>query len=177
MSSPPPHQRDPSGAVQELDESWVDKVVALLLTASARAEALGSFAWTVEDVGRPAMIACARRGELFGWVSDGELLGCVLLQARDDIHWPDDPPGEALYLHKLAVEPAVSGQGIATELIEFACALAVRRGCAMVRLDTIPDTPLVSYYERHGFRADPNGPANYADRWLIRMERPASAKG
>jgi len=175
MSSFQASPAGPTGSVEQLGEGQIGQVVALLRSASERAVGLGSMGWSPRQVGRQAMAACARREELFGWVDGDQVLGCVVIQARDVIHWPDDAVGEALYLHKLAVRPAACGRGIGTALIAFTCALAAERGRPMVRLDTVPGTPLVAYYERHGFRLDPGGPADYAGRWLVRMERPVAS--
>jgi predicted N-acetyltransferase YhbS len=159
------------GWVQELDADHVSGAVQILQAAARRAALLGTISWTDEEVNRQKILPLAERRELFGWISDGELLGCLVIQSHDEVHWPEDKSGEALYLHKLAVRPVACGSGIAPALIEFACARARISQREAVRLDTVPKSPLVAYYAAQGFCPDPNGPADYAGRWLIRMER------
>ncbi|POG43028.1 N-acetyltransferase [Streptomyces sp. ZL-24] len=61
-----------------------------------------------------------------------------------------DPPAGAWRLETLGVRPERQGQGLASTLLVFALAEAVRRGCAQVVLDT-SDPRNVRLYERHGF--------------------------
>lgn len=132
---------------------------------------MGWATWTTTELSYSRIYRHAECRELFGWVRNGEILGCCVLQEQDNIHWPDAKSGEALYLHKLAVKSSAAGEGIGVALIQFACTLARIRRLRMVRLDTIPESPLVAYYERQGFQVDASGPANFGGRWLIRMER------
>lgn len=160
-----------AGAAQPLDRTHAKKVVALLRSAAKRAAQVGWATWTPEELSYSRIYLHAERGELFGWLRNAEILGCCVLQEQDSVHWPDAKSGEALYLHKLAVKPSAAGEGIGVALIQFACRLARIRRLRMVRLDTIPESPLVAYYERQGFQVDASGPANFGGRWLIRMER------
>jgi ribosomal protein S18 acetylase RimI-like enzyme len=50
------------------------------------------------------------------------------LQVRGRTLWPDDPPGEALYLHKLAVHPSAQGQGLAHTLLREAARVTALAG-------------------------------------------------
>jgi GNAT superfamily N-acetyltransferase len=83
-----------------------------------------------------------------------EAVGCYVLLDRDPLFWPDDPPGEALYLHKLAVRPAAQGQGLAGALLGDAAAQARAAGRGWLRLDTASDRPkLRALYIGAGFVA------------------------
>ncbi len=94
-------------------------------------------------------------GELFlAYGGDGAAVGTFLLQEADELFWPGDPPGEALYLHKLAVRRAAAGTGVAAAMLRWACEEAARRGRLFLRLDCDADRPaLCSSYESAGFRA------------------------
>jgi predicted N-acetyltransferase YhbS len=146
-------------------------VAAILLAASAWSKLKSSFEWRAQDISVERLAAHSETGELFGWIENSKILGCMLLVPEDKVHWPDDRPGDALYVHKLAVKRSHAGSGIGEALIAFACHAAKSRGINMLRLDTVPDTRLPAYYERQGFVAEPNGPAHYAGRWLIRMQK------
>lgn len=46
----------------------------------------------------------------------GEAVGAYVLLGADPLFWPDDPPGEAAYLHKLGVHPGWQGRGLSHTL-------------------------------------------------------------
>jgi ribosomal protein S18 acetylase RimI-like enzyme len=160
-----------TGTVVKIASDRAADVAAILLAVSTWSKLKSSFEWRAQDIGVELLTAHSEKGELFGWVENSEILGCMLLVSEDKIHWPDDRPGDALYVHKLAVKRSHAGIGIGEALIAFACRAAKSRGVDVLRLDTVPETRLPAYYERQGFIADPNGPADYAGRWLIRMHK------
>ncbi|GAA4564713.1 GNAT family N-acetyltransferase [Planotetraspora kaengkrachanensis] len=64
-----------------------------------------------------------------------------------------DRPHDALYVHKLAVSRAYSGQGLGEVLLGWAVARAARTGRRWLRLDCAKDnTRLQAYYRGLGFR-------------------------
>lgn len=84
----------------------------------------------------------------------GQAVGTFALLETDALFWPDDPPGEALYLHKLGVHPAAQGQGLARLLLDEAAGETRQTGRAFLRLDTAANRPkLRALYEAAGFRA------------------------
>ena len=85
------------------------------------------------------------------WQAD-VAVGCYVLLESDALFWPGDPPGEALYLHKLAVHPAAQGRGLAGALLEDAAAQARAAGRDWLRLDTASDrSKLRALYLGAGF--------------------------
>ncbi len=90
--------------------------------------------------------------EFFLCYKDGEAIGCMKLQARDDMFWPDDSVGESLYIHKLAVKRKFAGQGISTFMLDWAKLQAKEKGCKYLKLDCIANrTKLCKVYERQDF--------------------------
>jgi ribosomal protein S18 acetylase RimI-like enzyme len=66
---------------------------------------------------------------------------------------PDDDPGAALYIHKLAVARPWSGSGLGDALLDWASAAAFASGLPWVRLDCAKANPrLQDYYRSRGFR-------------------------
>lgn len=90
------------------------------------------------------------RGEMLTVRVDGEIAGVMILELEDPLFWPDRPPGEAAYVHKLAVRRAHAGRGLPAALIGHAADLALAQGRRLLRLDCEPS--LSPFYERHGFR-------------------------
>lgn len=84
----------------------------------------------------------------------GQALGTFALLDRDPLFWPEDPPGAALYLHKLGVHPDAQGQGLAQVLLAEAARETREAGCSFLRLDTAAARPkLRALYEAVGFGA------------------------
>jgi predicted N-acetyltransferase YhbS len=160
-----------AGTVVKISREQVAEVSQLLAEASAWSKLKSSFDWRPADISIELLTAHTEKGELLGWTENSEILGCMLLVPEDKVHWPQDRPGDALYIHKLAVKRSHAGIGIGEALMVFACREAKSRGVSMLRLDTVPKTRLPAYYERQGFVADPRGPADYAGRWLLRMQK------
>ena len=61
-----------------------------------------------------------RQGYL-GWL-ESQCVAAMILVPSDPHFWPDDPAGEALYLHKLAVHPGWQGRGLGAQMIAAAIA-------------------------------------------------------
>lgn len=99
-------------------------------------------------------------------------VACMLLQKRDEVYWPDDADGEALYLHKIAVRRAAAGQGWLGRLIGWAASEARSAGARFLRLDTADREKLVSLYQSHGFRAVDPHPRRYGALLIVRLELP-----
>ncbi|MVN85504.1 GNAT family N-acetyltransferase [Deinococcus sp. HMF7620] len=78
--------------------------------------------------------------------------GTFCLLESDPPFWPDDPPGEALYLHKLAVHPEAQGGGLGAALLREAVTQTRAAGRPWLKLDTAADRPaLQALYETFGF--------------------------
>ncbi|MFG2078311.1 GNAT family N-acetyltransferase [Nonomuraea maritima] len=66
---------------------------------------------------------------------------------------PDDDPGSALYVHKLAVARTWTGSGLGDALLDWAAASAYAAGLPWVRLDCAKtNRRLQNYYRTRGFR-------------------------
>ncbi len=124
-----------------------------VVAATARhQEALGRTLWPPESV-TPERLA--RHYPAPSWHvawREGRAVGAFSLLDADPPFWPDDPPGEALYLHKLAVHPTCQGQGLAHTLLEHAVQVTRESGRPWLKLDTAANRPaLRRLYETFGF--------------------------
>ena len=54
---------------------------------------------------------------------------------EDALYWPDMEKGTSLYLHKICVDPAYSGNGYADAMIQYFIEKGRREGYPDVRLD------------------------------------------
>jgi GNAT superfamily N-acetyltransferase len=69
-------------------------------------------------------------------------------------------------LDALYVDPPAQGAGLGTQLLEHAVARLAGRGAREACLWTFErNAQARSFYERHGWRLDPDGPGNEPKRW------------
>ncbi|WP_309573496.1 GNAT family N-acetyltransferase [Deinococcus sp.] len=84
----------------------------------------------------------------------GQVVACMSLLHSDPPFWPDDVPGTAQYLHKLAVHPDAQGQRLSSWMVQKAMSEARRAGVPALKLDTATSRPkLRALYEGSGFRS------------------------
>lgn len=86
------------------------------------------------------------------WEND-QPVGTFCLLRADPFFWPDDPAGEALYLHKLGVHPAAQGRGLALEMLRHAAEQTRDAGRPWLKLDTASNrSKLRALYNDFGFQ-------------------------
>ncbi len=84
--------------------------------------------------------------------SAGEVAGTVRFQLVDPIFWPDVPPDESAFVHRIAVRRRFSGSGASSALLAWAAERARTLGRTYLRLDCEASRPqLRAIYERFGF--------------------------
>jgi len=153
------------------DAASAATAVAILREAARWAAASGIDVWRQEELRDTEFARAASAGELVLGYESGTAAATMLLQARDPVYWPDDPPGEALYVHKVAVRRASAGSGWLSALIAFAERDARERAIPYLRLDTVNRPRMRRMYEELGFRWIPEEPLQLSGREFIRLER------
>lgn len=72
--------------------------------------------------------------------------------AQQPWKYPADP-NQVLVVHTLCIRPACSGQGIARQVLDYACDYGRKNGCRVFRIDTyLGNLPAAHLYESYGFR-------------------------
>jgi GNAT superfamily N-acetyltransferase len=127
--------------------------------------------WGEDEIDRSLCSPSEDEGRWFGGFRAGLQVACMRIDTADPIHWPDDPPGEALYIHKVAVARSVAGQGWPARLLAAAARVADERRARFLRLDTAPREALIRVYQDLGFDLVDDGPRQFAGRELVRLER------
>jgi GNAT superfamily N-acetyltransferase len=128
-------------------------VSGILSEAVAWLEARGIPLWSPEQVSVAAVSPEVRSGLFFLAWSDGVAVGTMRLTTSDPAFWPEALPGEALYLHRLAVRRAAAGGRVSAELLRFAAQRAKTLGARHLRLDCENfRQSLRDVYERFGFQ-------------------------
>jgi GNAT superfamily N-acetyltransferase len=127
----------------------VPEIVAVLTEASARMAAKHNPLWQASVLTEAFVTPRVERAEFIVARRGGEIAGVCTLTRSDPEFWPEDPVGQAAYLHKLGIRRRFAGGGVTARLVEHCLGLARVWGCAALRLDCHPT--LRGLYERLGF--------------------------
>ena len=129
------------------------EVVSDILKEAARwLEQAGAPLWQQEELEPASIGADVRAGLFFLAEHSGKAAGTVKFQLEDPLFWPDVPPQEAAYIHRLAVRRAYAGTGLSATLLRWAVERAQALRLRYLRLDCVASRPrLRAVYERLGF--------------------------
>lgn len=138
---------------EELDRVWT-----LVQAAVAHMNAGGSLQWGEDYPIREDFAAALAAGELYAACDETDaILGVVVLNTREEPEYGElegwRMPGPALVIHKMAVDPAAQGRGVASALLRFAEETACGRGLCSLRGDTYTENETMQrLFRRFGFR-------------------------
>ncbi len=128
-------------------------VRAILVEADEWAAQFGIPMWVDDELSAGRIGADIASGMMFLAEIEGVAIGTVRFQLSDAEFWPDVPPDESAYIHRLAVRRRWAGQGVSTALMSWAAARTRAVGRTRLRLDCDDGrTRLRAMYERFGFR-------------------------
>ena len=114
-----------------------------------------------------------------GFLPDGVLVGYFSLALADALVWEGKEQGDAIYIHRMCVNPACKGNNLAEAVFTWAYGYAAGSGRRFLRMDTWVDNQrLVKYYVSCGFRhvgnrqlgVMPDLPAHYSNAKLALFE-------
>lgn len=138
-------------------------IAGVLAEAAAWMRERGAPPWLEQDTGPSFIAARTAAGEMVAARRSGEVVGVCTLTRADPAFWPEDQPGEAAYLHRLAVPRAEAGGRVTPILIAFCAETARSWSCRALKLDCHPQISHV--YHRLGFTP--------VDRFTVRLgDRP-----
>lgn len=115
---------------------------------------------------RNSAAAAVNQGEMFVLEQEDQIQASVVLNksqapeyAQMDWQYPAQPE-QVLVVHTLCIAPAMSGRGLASQMIAYAKTYAQEQNCRVIRLDTwAHNEPAKSLYQKHGFRIVGYAPA------------------
>lgn len=88
----------------------------------------------------------------FKIVIDKEIACVFSICFSDKIIWRTKEQGDALYLHRIVVNPKFKGQQQFKHILEWAKSLAATKQLKYVRMDTWGDNQnILNYYQKFGF--------------------------
>jgi GNAT superfamily N-acetyltransferase len=144
---------------------------ALIHEAANWLNAKGEPLWGAAETRYDDLVRVARDGELvIGRVAD-KLAACMFLHQEDRLFWPDDPPGEALYVHRLAIAREFAGRGFAQAMLAWAEAETRRHGRSYLRLDCEPRPKLLALYRDAGFARVDRDPIDVTGHHVVRHQK------
>ena len=128
-------------------------VEAMLVEAAQWVDALGEVMWDEGELSHDRIAAETAAGQFVLALVDGEPAGAIRFQLEDTLFWPDLPPGESAFVHRLVVRRRFKGQGLSTALLQWSVDRARGLGCTHLRLDCDKSRPkLRALYEGFGFQ-------------------------
>lgn len=128
-------------------------VAAILHEAHAWLQGRALAVWQDSELTGEAIERDIRAGHFHLALCNGEPAGTIIYQSEDREFWPEASPGEAAYLHRMAITRRHAGGEVSAALLRWAVARARAEGYRVVRLDCLADRPrLRAMYERFGFR-------------------------
>lgn len=151
-----PRSAEPPAAlaahIRQADLGDAAAVSGVLVGAAEWLRERGTPMWKADELSPDRIAAEVADGLFFVAECGGEIAGVVKFQLEDELFWPDEPRGEAAYVHRLAVKRLFAGHGISTALLAWAAERARSQGRRLLRLDCEAARPkLRAFYERFGF--------------------------
>ena len=125
----------------------------VLREADSWLEQRGQALWRDDEL-QPDRIAPDVAHGLY-WLAESSagIRGTIRFQLDDPIFWPDAAPGEAAFIHRLAVRRSAAGGSVSVTLMQWAVDRTRTLGRQFLRLDCEATRPrLRAVYERFGFK-------------------------
>jgi GNAT superfamily N-acetyltransferase len=140
-------------AIRQAHSEDCAAVMQILQEAADWLEQRGQTLWRNSELQAHRIEAEVQQGLYFLAEAPGTALGTIRFQLEDPDFWPDVPPGEAAYVHRLAVRRSAAGGQVSTALMRWAVHRTRTLGLRFLRLDTEASRlRLRALYEDFGFR-------------------------
>jgi GNAT superfamily N-acetyltransferase len=152
----------------------------ILLEAAHWLAHSGLAMWRDDEVALERIAGDVSSGLFFLVESAGTAVATLKFQCSDTHFWPDVPPDQSAFVHRIAVRRRFSGGGVSAALLEWAAERAHALGLRYLSLDCEASRPrLRAVYERFGFQhhSDRQVGRYFVSRYelLLPHERPNQA--
>jgi GNAT superfamily N-acetyltransferase len=125
----------------------------MLREAAQWVDALGVVMWEEGELDRSRIDAEIEAGQFVVAEIGPQMAGAIRFQLEDPLFWPDLPPGQSAFVHRLVVGRAFRGRGVSQALLAWAVVRTREEGRDALRLDCDADRlKLRAVYEAFGFR-------------------------
>ena len=132
-------------------------ILEITKNCAVEMDSMGIYQWNENYPNRNAFIDDIKNNELFVFIREALLVGCIALCIKmDDVYknvkWLTID-GKNLYIHRLAVDPQFQKKGIGKKLMDYAEDFAKKNNFISVRLDTFSKNKNnMRFYERRGYK-------------------------
>ena len=150
----------------------VPQADALIREAAAWLIAIGQPLWGPNETSYDELVRVARAGELVIGRIGAEAAACMYLHGEDRVFWPYAAPGEAFYIHRLAVARKHAGGGYAHAMLQWAESEVRAKGRLFLRLDCEPREKLLALYRNAGFTRIDANPIQVGPHFVVRHQKP-----
>ncbi|MEQ8303388.1 MAG: GNAT family N-acetyltransferase [Cyclobacteriaceae bacterium] len=102
---------------------------------------------------RSAIVRDIEEKNQYKVVVEGQIAIVFSVCYTDRVIWREREKGDAIYLHRIVVNPAFKGQQLFGAILQWAIQHGNEKGLKFVRMDTWAANPnIVEYYKRFGFK-------------------------
>ena len=143
--------------IQLAQSNQVKEVFSILSNCKTQLEAQGIFQW-LDSYPNLSTVECdIKNGYLYCAVVENQCVGTISINNEQDpeyatVAW-NDHTGKALVIHRLAVDPAYQGQGIAKRLMDFAEQYGIDNNFSSIRFDAFSaNKQSLQFYEKRGYQ-------------------------
>jgi len=106
--------------------------------------------WTTYD--KDFLTIDIERNHQFKIVQDDHIPMCIQHCFTDALIWREKEKGNAIYLHRIVVNPMFKGQKQFQKILNWVREFAVKNGLRYIRMDTWAENPkIIGYYQSFGF--------------------------
>ena len=133
--------------------------------------AKGEPLWGPNETASEELTRVARDRELVIGRIDGVPATCMYLHGEDRLFWPHAAPGEAFYVHRLAVARRFAGRGFAHAMLAWAEHEVRAHGRLYLRLDCEPRAKLLALYRGAGFVPIDPKPIQVGPHFVVRHQK------
>ncbi|HEX7917861.1 MAG TPA: GNAT family N-acetyltransferase [Gemmatimonadales bacterium] len=128
----------------------LDRIFALYDAGTAYQKAMGGKQW--QGFERALIEQEIAEGRQYKLLSEGRIVGVFALTFDDKILWGDRSTDPAIYIHRIAIDPAFRGQGSVPRIVAWARDYCRAHGQRFIRMDTgSGNDRLNAYYVSCGF--------------------------
>ena len=152
----------------------VPEANALIREAARWLTAQGKPLWGPNETSLDELERVAHAGELVMGRIGSDAAACMYLHDEDRLFWPQDKPGEAFYVHRLAVARKYAGRGFAHAMLGWAEDEVRARKRDFLRLDCEPRVKLLALYASAGFTRIDSSPIQVREHFVVRHEKRAT---
>ena len=90
---------------------------------------------------------------LFKILQEQNIICIFSICFTDELIWREKEKGDAVYLHRIVINPAFKGRKLFGEILNWAIEHASNRGLRFVRMDTWANNhAIINYYKTFGFK-------------------------